>query len=86
MLNPDHIILNIDLFNTRAEEVISSLQQSSQTQNIPIVALGLDAIPDTANNLQDVLQRLGCYDYLTKPMDASKLHAILTTVLKEEKK
>jgi PAS domain S-box-containing protein len=86
MLNPDLIILNVDLFNTSAEEVILSLQQSSQSQNIPVVALGVEATPNTASNPQDVLQRLGHYDYLTKPMDALKLHTILTTVLKEEKK
>lgn len=86
MLNPDLIILNFDLFKTSPEEIIYSLQQNSQAQNIPIVALGVESIPDTANNRQELLRRLGYYDFFTKPMDALKLHTILTTVLKEEKK
>ncbi|KAF0189064.1 MAG: multi-sensor hybrid histidine [Desulfobulbaceae bacterium] len=85
MLNPNFIILSLDLFGADAANTIFNLQQDPQTRNIPIVALGGEALPDTANGQQDAFHKLGCYEYFTKPMDVSKLHTILTTVLKEKR-
>ena len=86
MLNPNFIILSLDLFGADAADAIFNLQQDPQTRNIPIVALGWAALPDTANDQLEAFRKLGCYQYCTKPMDLPKLQTILATVLKEEEK
>jgi len=86
MLNPNLIIFNIDLIKTGAADGIFSLQQHLQAKNIPVFSLGMKALTNTSTDQQDVFGKLGCIEYFTKPMDVPKLHTILTTVLKEEKK
>ena len=86
MLNPNFIILSLDLFGADAANTIFNLQQDPQTRNIPIVAFGGEALPDNANEQQEAFRKLGCYQYFTKPMDLPKLQTLLTKILKEEKK
>ncbi|MFH2123286.1 MAG: PAS domain S-box protein [Pseudomonadota bacterium] len=77
ILNPDLIIMDINMPDMSGIEAFTVLQQNSATRNIPVIALSADTLPDTAERCRE----LGFYDYFVKPVDAQVLQAVLAAAL-----
>jgi len=80
MLKPDLIFINIHLAGTNALDIPRVLRQTPGPHNIPVIAIGSDIAPDTAEKYRGQ----GFYEAITQPMDEQKLHDILLSTLKEQ--
>ncbi|RYZ88281.1 MAG: response regulator, partial [Proteobacteria bacterium] len=70
---PDLILLDLDLPDIKGHEVITRLQRSSITKDIPVVIVSADATPGQIERLLAA----GAKAYLTKPLDVGQF---LTTI------
>lgn len=76
-LQPQLIILDINLPGLDGYEALSVLRRDPVTSAIPIVGLSANAMPyDIERGL-----RAGFYDYLTKPLDIQRLIDVMNKVL-----
>ncbi|MGZ5051791.1 MAG: ATP-binding protein [Methylobacter sp.] len=75
---PDLIMLDINLPGMNGFEVLSRLQGSPDTSNIPVVAISANAMERDIKKGLDA----GFIDYLTKPLEIPKLLELLDSVLK----
>lgn len=66
---PDLILLDVNLPDVSGDEVLRHLKSSPQTSEIPVVVTSADASSKTIAGLLS----LGATEYLTKPLDVSKL-------------
>jgi CheY-like chemotaxis protein/anti-sigma regulatory factor (Ser/Thr protein kinase) len=73
---PDIILLDLHLPDLPGEEAFARLRAEPATAEVPIVVLSADATPGSVRRL---LAR-GAAAYLTKPLDLTKLHAVLDEV------
>lgn len=64
-LEPDLILLDLNLPDINGDEVIRLLQEEEKTKNIPVVIISADAM---ALQLKKLL-KAGARNYLTKPLD-----------------
>jgi len=75
---PDLILLDIQLPGMDGFEAIRHLRDNPLTRAIPVVALSANAMPkDIARS-----KEAGFIDYLTKPIDVSRLLHVVDTMLK----
>lgn len=76
--HPDLILLDINLPGISGFEALRRLQDDPATSDIPVIAISANAME------RDVKKGLaaGFTDYLTKPLDISKLLALLEALLK----
>lgn len=76
--HPNLILLDINLPGMSGFEVLRHLQDNPATCDIPVVAISANAME------RDIKKGLaaGFADYLTKPLDISKLLSLLDTLLK----
>jgi PAS domain S-box-containing protein len=65
---PDLILLDLNLPDIHGSEVLTRLQRSSITRDIPVVVVSADATP----NQIDRLLSAGAREYLTKPLDVDR--------------
>jgi CheY-like chemotaxis protein len=65
---PDLILLDLNLPDMEAQEILAQLQESASTCSIPIIIVSADATPNHIERLLD----LGAKDYLTKPLNISQ--------------
>ena len=76
-MNPDVVILDINLPGLDGFEVLKVLQQDEATKNIPVMALSANAMPfDVERGLE-----AGFVEYLTKPVDIERLMGTLNRLL-----
>ena len=75
---PDLILLDINLPGMNGFEALRRLQNNPATRNIPVIAISANAME------RDVKKGLaaGFVDYLTKPIDISRLLSLLDSLLK----
>lgn len=67
--NPDLILLDINLPDINGYKILQILREDESTKIIPVIALSADAMPlDIERGLN-----AGFDDYLTKPVELSKL-------------
>jgi CheY-like chemotaxis protein len=78
-LQPDLIILDINLPGMDGYETLSVLKHDSITNNIPVVGLSANAMPYDI----DRGRKSGFYEYLTKPLDINLLIHVLNEVFVE---
>jgi CheY-like chemotaxis protein len=71
--HPDLILLDQHLPDMAGDAVIGLLRADPRTRGIPIVMLSADASPRQIQRLRE----LGARDYLTKPLDVTRLLALL---------
>ncbi|MEI6276413.1 MAG: response regulator [Prolixibacteraceae bacterium] len=64
-LNPDLILLDLDLPDIHGSEVLNRLKAEEKTMGIPVVIISADAMPQ---QIQKLL-KAGVKDYLTKPLE-----------------
>ena len=64
-VNPELILLDLDLPDINGDEVIALLQADATTKPIPVVIISADAMPLQ----QEKLLKAGARSYLTKPID-----------------
>lgn len=64
-INPDLILLDLNLPDVHGSEVLTMLQENEKTKNIPVVIISADAMPHQLK----LLMSAGAKDYLTKPLD-----------------
>ncbi|KPA17880.1 protein containing ATP-binding region, ATPase-like protein [Candidatus Magnetomorum sp. HK-1] len=76
---PDLILMDIHMPNMDGITTTKKLHSYPQFQNIPIVALSADVSIEQ----QKEAQAVGIFDYLTKPIELSKLFKILTKYLRK---
>ena len=70
---PDLILLDLDLPDIKGHEVLTRLQQSAITRDIPVVVVSADATPNQINRLLTA----GASAYLTKPLDVDQfIHTV----------
>jgi CheY-like chemotaxis protein len=74
---PDLILLDINLPGMNGYDVLGALQLDPATRAIPVIALSADAMPIDIERAR----RAGFADYVTKPVQVSRLLATLETVL-----
>jgi len=74
---PDLILLDLNLPDISGREVLSRLQASALTCNIPVVVLSADATPAQIERLLNA----GASAYLTKPLDVTEFLNTLDTML-----
>ncbi|MEO6908339.1 MAG: ATP-binding protein, partial [Abditibacteriaceae bacterium] len=75
---PDLILLDLNLPDMHGSEVLSRLQQSAITQDIPVVIISADA----TTKQRDKLIAAGAKAYLTKPIVVELLLQTLDEILK----
>jgi PAS domain S-box-containing protein len=75
---PDLVLMDINLPGMDGITAMKYLQNSPETQSIPVVAISANAMP------RDVKQGLdaGFCDYLTKPLDVVEFHRVVGEILK----
>ena len=76
-LRPDIVLLDLHLPDLTGEDVLTGLLQLPGWADRPVVVLSADAQPATAARLRAA----GAADYLTKPLDLSRLHACMDAAL-----
>jgi CheY-like chemotaxis protein len=70
---PDLVLLDLHLPDMEGREVLARLRQDPITREIPVVVVSADTTPgQIAGLLED-----GATDYLTKPLDISRLLEIV---------
>ena len=77
---PDVILLDINLPGMNGFEAVRHLKESEATREIPVLALSANAMPGSVERGKEA----GFRDYLTKPVNVSKLIAALRDVLGDE--
>jgi CheY-like chemotaxis protein len=75
---PKLILLDLDLPDIHGSEVIQRLQKDPATASIPVVVISGDATPSQIERLLV----LGARNYLTKPVSAEPLLAIVDEVIR----
>lgn len=70
---PEVIVLDLHLPDLPGREVLRRLRDDPRTRDIPVVILSADATPDQITRLLAE----GAHAYLTKPLDVSRLLAVL---------
>ena len=79
--NPDLILLDINMPGMDGYEVLNTLQAEARLHAVPVVAV-------TANAMAKDIARAraaGFADYLTKPLDMFKFHAVVDRLLESKK-
>jgi len=74
---PDLILLDLDLPDIHGSEVLTRLQQSALTRDIPVVVISADATPNQVERLLTA----GVSAYLTKPLDVDQFLRTLNKYL-----
>ncbi len=77
---PDLILLDLNLPDIHGREVLTRLQQSAATRDIPVVVVTADAIP----HQRELLLAEGARAYLTKPLDVRELFRTLDAFFQVE--
>jgi PAS domain S-box-containing protein len=72
-LNPDLILLDLDLPDIHGSEVLKRLQAEVKTMGIPVVIISADAMPQQIRKLL----KAGVQDYLTKPLEINDFLKII---------
>jgi PAS domain S-box-containing protein len=79
---PDVIFLDLNLSDIKGDKVLQMLKSDSVTKQIPVYILSADALTSQTKHLKAA----GAVDYLLKPIDIPKFHAILENILESKKK
>jgi CheY-like chemotaxis protein len=66
---PDLILMDMGLPEVNGWQAINRIKQHNQTRDIPIIALTAYAMDED----RDLCLSLGCDDYMTKPVDFTRL-------------
>ncbi len=74
---PDLILLDQHLPDIQGDAIIGILKDDDRTRAIPIVILSADASPRQIQRLREA----GALDYLTKPLDVSRVLAVIDEVV-----
>lgn len=74
---PDLILLDIQLPEMDGYEVLKKLQANSNTNNIPVIAISANAMP---NDIQKA-HKAGFNDYLTKPLNVAHFYKTIDEIL-----
>jgi CheY-like chemotaxis protein len=74
---PDLILLDLHLPDITGQEVLTRLQQSAVTRDIPVIVISADATPVQIKRLLDA----GATSYLTKPLDVTEFLRALDETL-----
>lgn len=72
-MGPDLILLDLGLQDMSGLEVLKWLQSNERTKNIPIIVLSADALESSVEEAS----KLGCTDYITKPIEFNKLKSAI---------
>ena len=75
---PDLILLDLNLPDINGAEVLSLLQSSDRTRNIPVVVITADAV----NTRHRPLLSAGATEYLIKPLDIDSFLKVVDSVFK----
>ena len=76
---PELILLDINLPSMDGYAVMDCLRTSETTRDIPVLAISANAMPeDLARG-----NAAGFVDYLTKPLDVSRMLEIINNILKD---
>lgn len=79
-IQPDLLLLDLNLPDGSGERLITHIQsQRKALQQMPIVVLSADALPET----QQRLQGLGITQYFTKPLNVAAFNQLLSTLFPE---
>jgi CheY-like chemotaxis protein len=78
--SPDLILLDVHLPDIPGYDVFENLHANPATAAIPVVILSADATPGQNQRFLDA----GAFDYLTKPLDLSRLLSVLDTILGDD--
>lgn len=70
---PDLILMDLNLPRMSGADALLALRAESDTQNIAVVAVSADAVPD---NIRAAM-KIGFNDYLTKPLDFGRFDGII---------
>ena len=75
---PDLILLDINLPGINGYEVLEQLRRHKETDNIPVIAVSANAMP------QDIAkgEAVGFNDYITKPINTTALLQTIDAYLK----
>jgi len=73
---PDAILLDLHLPDLRGEEILRRLHEDPDTREIPVVVVSAD----TSREIADRIVRDGARAFLTKPIDAEVLLAVVDEV------
>lgn len=77
-MQPDLLLLDLNLPDGSGETLIRHIQSSrAALQEIPIIVLSADALPETMQQLQ----ALGITHYFTKPLNVATFNQLLLTLL-----
>jgi len=77
LLNPDLILLDLNLPDMHGSEILHSLKEDAQKKHIPIIIVSADAMP-----LQrEKMIQAGALDYLSKPLNVKLFLSVIDKVL-----
>lgn len=72
-LQPDLILLDMNLLDIDGLSILQALMSDSRTANIPVIAVSADAMPEQILRAREA----GCQDYWTKPINLHQVQAKL---------
>jgi signal transduction histidine kinase/ActR/RegA family two-component response regulator len=78
--HPGLILLDLNLPDIPGEEILRRIKEDPKTDNIPVVIISADAIPDRVKRLLNT----GAKAYLTKPLDLRTFFNVLDEVFDKE--
>jgi CheY-like chemotaxis protein len=76
-VKPDLVLLDVLLPGLSGSEVCKALKGTSQTRNIPVVAITASVSADTRKRMKEV----GADEFLLKPIDVSDLNRVIKQFL-----
>jgi len=71
--SPDLVLLDLDLPDMTGGDLLSQLQDTETTRQIPVVVISADATVEQI----DRLKAAGVRDYLTKPFDVTRFFELV---------
>src|SRR5262249_3481415 len=79
---PDLILLDIQLPDISALDVVSELRKLSQTKHVPILGWSVES---GSNPQRELLRQVGISDYIRKPTSLKDLDAVIERFLPKSK-
>jgi len=76
----DLILMDLHMPNMRGDEATKRIRENPKYDNIPIIALSADNLPD------NVVKEMGMQGALVKPIDVEKFYKLLADILPKDEK
>ncbi len=82
VFGPDAVFLDVILPNIDGIKILEYIKDNEKTSGIPVIMISVDSQRETIEKCR----RLGCADYITKPVKITNLHSTLHNVTRSRRR